>query len=151
MIVGVLLKALNCIHFSSWMDFICEFIPQIIFMFLIFGWMIAQIFIKWSFDWAYPGAPTPPSIITNMINMALAGGKILAESPLWGDQAAQETLQLNMFLIAVICIPIMLLPKPIILIWCIKKKGITCEEDVIQGIEMMKKDSSEKGLLDDYD
>jgi len=41
MIVGVFLKAINCIHFNHWMDFICEFIPQIIFMFLIFGWMLA--------------------------------------------------------------------------------------------------------------
>jgi V-type H+-transporting ATPase subunit a len=57
-----------------------------------------------------------------MINMALAGGKILKESPLWGDKEAQESLQLKMFVIAVICIPVMLLPKPIILIWFKKKK-----------------------------
>ncbi len=56
-----------------------------------------------------------------------------------------------MFLIAVICIPVMLLPKPIILIWCRKKKHLHLEDDIIQGIEMMDKDQSKKGLLDDYD
>jgi len=45
----------------------------------------------------------------------------------------------------------MLLPKPIILIWCRKKKHLHLEDDIIQGIEMMDKDQSKKGLLDDYD
>ena len=38
------------------------------------------------------GGPTPPSIITNMISLALNGGKLGRESPLWGDQEGQEKL-----------------------------------------------------------
>lgn len=56
-----------------------------------------------------------------------------------------------MFIIAAICIPIMLLPKPIILIYCRKKKKTPKELDIQQGIELMEKEPSEKGLLEDYD
>jgi len=45
----------------------------------------------------------------------------------------------------------MLLPKPIILIYCRKKKKTPKELDIQQGIELMEKEPSEKGLLEDYD
>jgi V-type H+-transporting ATPase subunit a len=36
-LVGILLKGVNSIHFGLWVDFIFEFIPQLVFMSLTFG------------------------------------------------------------------------------------------------------------------
>ena len=51
MTLGIILKGLNTIHYRSKIDFLFEFIPQLLFMVFIFGYMIATIFIKWSTNW----------------------------------------------------------------------------------------------------
>ena len=97
--------------------------------------------------------PTPPSIITNMINLGLAAGDLGDEEPLWGDAEGQYKLQYRFFMIAVICVPWMLIPKPIILIARMKPKEPE-EEELDQGIEMIKHEKKEEekvGLLEDYD
>ena len=85
MILGVMLKCFNCIHFGEWIDFFFEWVPQILFMCLVFGYMCAQIFIKWCIDWSLVDSPAP-SIITNMINLALQAGNIMKETPLWHNK-----------------------------------------------------------------
>lgn len=42
MLLGLFLKAANTIYFRQWLDFICEFIPQIIFMCCTFGYCLAS-------------------------------------------------------------------------------------------------------------
>ena len=74
MIFGVLLKGANSIYFVNWVDFVFEFIPQILFMCCTFGYMIIMIIIKWGIDWDYYGSDQAPSIITLMINIPLNGG-----------------------------------------------------------------------------
>jgi V-type H+-transporting ATPase subunit a len=48
---GIFLKAVNAVHFRQPLDFIFEFIPQIIFMMVTFGYMCVMIFIKWGTNW----------------------------------------------------------------------------------------------------
>lgn len=74
MTLGVFIKASNNIYFCRWLDFICEFIPQLIFMVLLFGYMDFLIVLKWLTDWGLY-ASDAPSVITTMINMPLKLGK----------------------------------------------------------------------------
>ena len=74
MTLGILVKATNCIHFGRYIDFFCEFVPQLCFMLLLFGYMDFLIFYKWCVDWGYDSA-VAPSIITTMINIPLQLGK----------------------------------------------------------------------------
>ena len=51
MTLGIFVKASNNLHFSKWLDFICEFIPQLLFMVLLFGYMDFLIVFKWLENW----------------------------------------------------------------------------------------------------
>jgi len=71
MIVGIILKGLNTLYFRRFLDFIFEFIPQIVFMSVTFGYMDLMIFYKWTVNYLVilEGSTTPltnqaPSIIT---------------------------------------------------------------------------------------
>lgn len=51
MIVGIIVKAFNARYFRKNLDFYFEFIPQIIFMVLLFGYMDFLIVFKWLKVW----------------------------------------------------------------------------------------------------
>ena len=51
MSLGICLKGLNCIHKSAYIDFFFEFIPQIVFLLCLFGFMDLLIILKWLTDW----------------------------------------------------------------------------------------------------
>ena len=114
MLFGIFLRGVNAIYFKSKLDFIFEFIPQIIFMSLLFGYMIIMIFIKWTTDWT-GNLSNAPSIITTLMNIFLNLGSVdgkpvfLIENP-----AYQENMQFYFFIVSLICLPILLFPKPII-------------------------------------
>lgn len=113
MICGILLRGLNAIYFESAMDFFFEFIPQIIFMSLLFGYMLIMIFIKWSTDWTLNSSKAP-SIISTLMNIFLKLGSVDGK-PLYNlsEPAFQENLQFYFLIISLICLPILLFPKPI--------------------------------------
>ncbi|CAK75560.1 unnamed protein product (macronuclear) [Paramecium tetraurelia] len=113
MTFGIILKGINAIYFKNWIDFIFEFIPQIIFFTCTFGWMDFLIIYKWFVNWTGK-TDQAPSVITLMINMILAPAKTV-DPPLWGDGQSEASTQTAMLLIALFCIPIILLPKPLIL------------------------------------
>lgn len=75
MSLGVFMKAFNAIHFKNSLDFVHEFIPQIVLLWVLFGYMDILIVLKWLTD--YTGREgQAPSVIATMINMALNGGKV---------------------------------------------------------------------------
>ena len=108
---GILLKGVNSVYFRNWLDLIFEFIPQIIFMICTFGFMDYMIVFKWLH--AYDPSQAP-SIITLLINMAL-DPFAPSNPPLWGDGTSEQQISFTMLSISMICVPIMLLPKPLIL------------------------------------
>ena len=74
MILGVLLKGLNSIHFNKRVDLLHEVVPQVLLLTSICGFMNFLIFKKWNTD--YSGIESEsPSIIGVMINLGLNGGK----------------------------------------------------------------------------
>jgi V-type H+-transporting ATPase subunit a len=115
MTAGVLFKGANALHFKSYIDFFFEFIPQLIFMLSIFGYMVIMIFVKWASDWNYNWSDSAPNLITTLMNIFLKGGGLDDQSSLWGDRSGQEHLQLFLMLLALLCVPMMLLPKPFIM------------------------------------
>jgi V-type H+-transporting ATPase subunit a len=72
MTLGVIIKAFNSTYFKRKLDFIYEFIPQFLFLVLLFGYMDFLIVFKWLTDWTGKDAP---SIITTMMNIGLKVGK----------------------------------------------------------------------------
>lgn len=87
MILGILLHALNAVYFGDLLTLVFEFVPQIIFMTGLFGYMNLLIYLKWIQDWTQMKL-NPPSIIATMINLALQVGKLGTEEniyPLKGE------------------------------------------------------------------
>lgn len=76
MLMGIILKGINAIYFKLPMDIIFEFIPQFIFMALLFGYMNIMIFIKWSTNWDEDRSKAP-SIITLLMKIFLDGGSVV--------------------------------------------------------------------------
>jgi V-type H+-transporting ATPase subunit a len=72
---GIILKGVNAFYFKAPIDFVFEFIPQIIFMLIMFGYMIAMIFIKWATDWSADKSKAP-SIISQLMGIVLNGGSV---------------------------------------------------------------------------
>eukprot|EP00931_Biecheleriopsis_adriatica_P080650 TRINITY_DN539_c0_g1_i2.p1 TRINITY_DN539_c0_g1~~TRINITY_DN539_c0_g1_i2.p1 ORF type:complete len:808 (+),score=197.60 TRINITY_DN539_c0_g1_i2:111-2534(+) len=110
MTVGVLLRWSNSFFYSNMTDFICECIPMMIFMLCFFGWMDWMILYKW----VHP-IDNPPSIINSLICMAMGQED---KFPLW--QGSVEMAQ-TLMKFTVLAVPIMLLPKPFILLYQHKK------------------------------
>jgi V-type H+-transporting ATPase subunit a len=58
MSLGVIMKAFNALYFKRPLDFIFEFIPQIIVLNVLFGWMDVLIIAKWVYpfelEWSNP-------------------------------------------------------------------------------------------------
>jgi V-type H+-transporting ATPase subunit a len=127
MSVGIFMSLFNHIYFRDRLSLIYEFIPQVIFFWSIFGYLMFLIIFKWT-AWPYleDRSQTPttiarqPDIYGIMIDMFLKPGtvpamgddKVKYENNLYGGQGLLQTV---LVLAALICVPIMLLPKPLIL------------------------------------
>jgi V-type H+-transporting ATPase subunit a len=74
--------------------------------------MDIMIIAKWVTD--FSGRESyAPSIISNMIDMALNGGAIApGTSAIIGSAKTQQSISILFLLIALICVPTMLFPKP---------------------------------------
>jgi V-type H+-transporting ATPase subunit a len=64
---------MNLIHFKEKLTFLTSFLPQVIFMCSIFGYMIVLILAKWNQQWA----SSAPSIIKVMIEMVMKLGYVV--------------------------------------------------------------------------
>ena len=122
MSLGIFMKAFNAVHFRRMLDLIFEFIPQITLLLCLFGFMDLLIIAKWLQNWNTdddPGANKSPSIIGIMINMFLKFGSLVdgAKPVLGGAETdTQKSVCLALLAVALICIPTMLLVKPLVLL-----------------------------------
>ena len=108
----IILRGMNNVYFGDKIGFIFEFIPQMIFMSLLFGYMIVMIYIKWATDWS-ANLGAAPSLISNLMGMALKNGSVDGK-PVWGSILTEERTNRIFFYVSILCVPIILLPKPII-------------------------------------
>ncbi|CAG8550039.1 8482_t:CDS:10 [Rhizophagus irregularis] len=114
---GIFLSIFNYVHFKKTLSIWAEFIPQILFMQCIFGYLCFTIIYKWSIPWYEPDASgnprvSPPGLLNLLIYMFLQPGHVDKENELYSGQG---TVQLALLGVAVICIPWMLFTKPLIL------------------------------------
>jgi V-type H+-transporting ATPase subunit a len=128
MTVGVFLRFGNAVHERNWTDFVFECIPMLLFMTCFFGYMDFMIMYKW-----VTPMDNPPSIINSLIVMAMGG---VDPAPLY---PAAPMVQSVLFAITVATVPIMLLPKPLILWYQAKQsapqghQAIPDEEQAVGG------------------
>lgn len=121
MIFGVVMSLQNYRYFNDKVSMLTQFIPQIIFLVFLFFYMTLLMFIKWvRYSAANEGRFSEgcaPSILITFINMVLfkAPADIDPEisecSPYMF--AGQSFIQKTLVILAVLCIPWMLLAKPI--------------------------------------
>jgi len=77
--------------------------------------MDLMIIAKWTTDFTNIEYRAP-SIISNMIDMALNGGALPPNiDPIIGSRTFQQALSIILLLTALICVPTMLFPKPFII------------------------------------
>ncbi|KAH8271042.1 hypothetical protein KR018_001642 [Drosophila ironensis] len=124
MIFGVSMSVVNFIYYKKYASIFLEFLPQALFLLLLFGYMVFMMFYKWVvYNDTVEGPLSPacaPSILILFINMILQGSQDTPEPCEEFMFDGQKTLQQIFVIIAVICIPWMLLGKPIYII--IKRK-----------------------------
>jgi len=126
MLFGVMVSILNHTFFKRTLNIFVEFIPQLIFLIGLFGYLCLMTFHKWvwygsdpSFDLQHGNACAPSVLITfiNMVLMTRAPYNATAEPPMCNPYmySYQYEIQAALVLISLIMVPIMLIPKPIIL------------------------------------
>jgi len=103
---GIVISLFNAIHFKSRLDVLYDFIPQIIFFLSIFGYLALLIVVKWATNWTAQGKQ-PADLFHTLIYMFLSPGEI--EDPLI---PMQGPIQVLLILVALACIPVMLVAKP---------------------------------------
>lgn len=113
MSLGILMKGFNAIHFGRPIEFVFEFIPQIILMSALFGYMDYLIIMKWLTNWT-DNTARAPGIISTMIGMFLKFGEIPeGTDALVVSAEYQQWLSTTLLLVALTCVPAMLLVKPL--------------------------------------
>ncbi|KAF9182430.1 H(+)-transporting V0 sector ATPase subunit a [Haplosporangium sp. Z 767] len=112
---GICMVYYNAKFFRKPIDIIGGFIPQMIFMQCLFGYLTMMILYKWTVDWYETDAAghavrnSPPSLLNTMIYMFLSPGSVNDADKLYPGQGFIQGL---LVLVAFICIPWMLFLKP---------------------------------------
>lgn len=106
MTFALCLQIPNHIRFKRSIDIWTNFIPQVLFLESIFGYLVVCILYKWSVDWSKTDRQ-PPSLLNMLIDMFLSPGTV--KEPLY---SGQSSLQVVLVLVAVVCVPWMLCTKP---------------------------------------
>lgn len=126
MIFGVCMSVVNMTHFKRSINIVLEFLPQILFLVLLFAYMVFMMFFKWIMygpkmteQIHSPGCA--PSVLIMFINMMLFSKTEPQDGCNEFMFSFQGTLEMSFVLVAVLCIPWMLLAKPFY-IMCTRKK-----------------------------
>ncbi|GAA5812459.1 hypothetical protein MFLAVUS_005915 [Mucor flavus] len=112
---AIFLNVFNHVYYKKRMFIWLEFLPQILFMESVFGYLIFCIMYKWSVNWWELDAAgnhihnSPPNLLNMLIYMFLTPGKVDPQDQLYPGQG---TIQLVLILIALVCVPWMWFAKP---------------------------------------
>lgn len=135
MSLGILMHAFNAVYFSRPYDLWFEFVPRLVFLTSIIGYMVLLIWWKWITNWSAVqpnppdqlgnGASAAPYIISIMTSMFLKLGQFepSIECEYMLGCPTQLYVQLALVVIAVATIPVMLCVKPLLLRRDAKRRG----------------------------
>lgn len=110
MTFALCLQVPNHLRFGKIVDIYTNFIPQMIFLQSIFGYLVLCILYKWSVDWSQASIQ-PPSLLNMLINMFLSPGAVDNEIQLYPGQGLVQMVLLGL---AALCVPVLLIAKPYI-------------------------------------
>uniref|UniRef100_A0A673J782 V-type proton ATPase subunit a n=1 Tax=Sinocyclocheilus rhinocerous TaxID=307959 RepID=A0A673J782_9TELE len=111
MTFGVVLGVFNHLHFRRTFNLYLIFLPELLFLLCLFGYLVFMIIYKWLF-FTVRDSQTAPSILIHFINMFLMQGD--SSQPLYPGQAG---FQVFLVIVAVLSVPVLLLGKPLYLYW----------------------------------
>ncbi|XP_077225892.1 V-type proton ATPase subunit a2-like isoform X2 [Tasmannia lanceolata] len=103
--LGIVLSYFNAKFFGNNINVWFQFVPQMIFLNSLFGYLSLLIIIKWC-------SGSKADLYHIMIYMFLSPTDDLGENQLF---TGQKTLQIALLLLALVAVPWMLLPKPFLL------------------------------------
>uniref|UniRef100_A0A3B3R6H5 V-type proton ATPase subunit a n=1 Tax=Paramormyrops kingsleyae TaxID=1676925 RepID=A0A3B3R6H5_9TELE len=111
MLFGVTLSLFNHLYFKKPLNIFLGFIPEIVFMSSLFGYLVLLIFYKWG---AYDAATSKdaPSLLIAFINMCLFNYSDPTNKTLYSGQMGIQSL---LVVIALACVPCMLVVKTMVL------------------------------------
>ncbi|XP_069485038.1 V-type proton ATPase 116 kDa subunit a 3 isoform X2 [Ambystoma mexicanum] len=111
MTFGVILSIFNFTHFKTRYKILLIFVPEIIFILALFGYLVFMIFFKW-FAFTVKEAHSAPSILIHFINMFLFVTKDSGNAVLYNNQVK---VQVTLVVLALLSVPVLLLGDPIYL------------------------------------
>lgn len=139
MTFGVVLGLFNHLHFKKTYNIYLVFIPELLFMLCIFGYLVFMIFFKW-LAYSAEDSTAAPSILIQFINMFL-----FPSGETKSFFSGQVPLQKFLLSVAFLCVPVMLLGKPLYLYWLHSGgRGIRMYRS---GYKLIRKESEEELCL----
>ncbi|XP_043564903.1 V-type proton ATPase 116 kDa subunit a-like isoform X1 [Chiloscyllium plagiosum] len=111
MIFGVVLSIFNHLYFNNKINIILQFVPEMIFILSLFGYLVFMVIFKWCF-YHVKNSQIAPSILIHFINMFLFSYNDPSNQLLYSHQ---QEVQSFLVIIAIIAVPWMLFLKPFIL------------------------------------
>jgi len=106
MVIGIILKGINCIFEGDYVELIFVFFPQIILMLILFGYMDFLIFVKWSTyyppkkkmtieneEYVVNANTYAPDIKSYLMNIFLHFGNLPEEPKVFASLVKNETIK----------------------------------------------------------
>ncbi|KAL0979347.1 hypothetical protein UPYG_G00183950 [Umbra pygmaea] len=133
---GLILGVFNHLHFRKGFNIYLVFLPELLFLLCLFGYLVFMIVYKW-LAFSARDSQMAPSILIHFINMfPVHGDKI---PPLFQGQAG---LQGFLLLVALLSVPVLLLGKPVYLYWL--HNGGVSSMGMYRGYERVRRHSEEE-------
>ncbi|KAM4708352.1 V-type proton ATPase 116 kDa subunit a 2 [Discoglossus pictus] len=112
MTFGVVLSVFNHLHFRKAVNIFLVFIPELLFMLCMFGYLVVMIIYKW-LAFSAVNSKVAPSILIHFINMFMFGASDT------GPLLYSWQIGFQKFLVAIVflMVPVLLFGKPLYLYW----------------------------------
>ncbi|XP_063063631.1 V-type proton ATPase 116 kDa subunit a 1 [Engraulis encrasicolus] len=110
MLFGVILSLINYYNFRNFQNIVLQFVPEVVFMLSLFGYLVTLILYKWCVALR---SDVAPSILLLFINMML-----FTYEDDDGDAmlfSCQKPVQIFLVLVALLMVPWLLLAKPLLI------------------------------------
>ncbi|NXJ71673.1 VPP3 ATPase, partial [Rostratula benghalensis] len=114
---GVFLGVFNHVHFQQRHRLVLEFLPEMVFLLALFGYLVFLIFYKW-ITYSAADSLVAPSILIHFIDMFLFTSNA-GNLPLYQGQVAVQTV---LVVLALASVPVLLLGTPLYL--CCRRRPL---------------------------